>query len=113
METIKSIFPHTTSRRLVLHPATAADRANFFQTVVRTGHGSSRQEARPSSANSNPYAAFVVAHRTSNEVLGFSALHGLDPAGHIRSVYIWTPIGPDSASAPKQSHCRSTMHLPR
>ncbi|TBL45478.1 N-acetyltransferase [Verrucosispora sp. SN26_14.1] len=85
------IFPYTMSRRIVLNPATAADRANFYQHVLRTGLGSSRQSGRATNADSRPHATFLVALRSSGEVLGFSALHALDPAGHIRlGVYLDT-----------------------
>jgi hypothetical protein len=84
------LFPHTASRRIVLRPATATEQAGFFQTLLRTGLESIRPAAPPSKARLRMCnAAFVVARRNTDEVLGFSTLHGLDPAGHIRSgVYL-------------------------
>lgn len=82
-------FPHTASRRIRLRPATTADQANFFLTVLKSGIGSSRQTARPTLGAAKPSAAFLVLLRSREEVLGFSALHGLDPAGHVRlGVYL-------------------------
>jgi RimJ/RimL family protein N-acetyltransferase len=79
------IFPHTESRRIVLRPATSADQASFFQTRLRAGIESVRPASAPTAAVSKQFnAAFVVARRTDGETLGFSTLHKLDPAGHIR-----------------------------
>lgn len=83
------IFPHTESRRVVLHPARAGDQAQFVQTLLRTGLESFRPAARGNRAGTKAHAAFVVRQRTSGEALGFGTLHGLDPAGHIRcSAYL-------------------------
>ncbi|MDI6105158.1 GNAT family N-acetyltransferase [Actinoplanes sp. NEAU-A12] len=83
------LFPHTASRRIRLRPATTTDRADFFQTVVRAGMGSSRQVARPTTRVAKPHAAFLVVLRSTDETIGFSTLHTLDPAGHIQcGVYL-------------------------
>lgn len=84
------IFPHTTSRRIVLRPATTADQARFTRTLLRTGIESFRPAAVPTATAPVMYnASFVVVRRVGDEVLGFSTLHGYDPAGHIRSgVYL-------------------------
>jgi RimJ/RimL family protein N-acetyltransferase len=80
------IFPHTVSRRVMLRPATAADQSSFFETLLRTGIESFRPAARAAGAVARQRnAAFLVVRRVDEQVLGFSTLHGLDPAGHIRS----------------------------
>ncbi len=78
------IYPHATSRRIVLQPATAQDSALFLKTLLRTGLESFRPAASAVGMFRILNAAFLVTHRHSRMVLGFSTLHGLDPAGHIR-----------------------------
>ncbi|WP_164414824.1 GNAT family N-acetyltransferase [Streptomyces salinarius] len=80
------LFPHTWSRRLELRPASAADQTAFTRTILRTGIESispSSRNSAPSSRRSS--AAFLIAHRKSGNVIGFSTLYGMDPAGHLRS----------------------------
>ncbi|MFF0744474.1 GNAT family N-acetyltransferase [Streptomyces sp. NPDC004111] len=77
------LFPHTRSRRLELRPASADDRAEFVRTLLRTGIESVTPARARASLDS--CASFLVALRTSGDVIGFSTLHGLDPAGHLRS----------------------------
>ncbi|EIE98969.1 GNAT family N-acetyltransferase [Saccharomonospora glauca] len=78
------IFPVTSTRRVELCPATAADQSEFFRTVLRTGIESVRPMARADGVGPRPNAAFTVRNRMSGEQLGFSLLFGLDEAGHIR-----------------------------
>ncbi|MBZ2409380.1 GNAT family N-acetyltransferase [Streptomyces albidoflavus] len=77
------LFPHTRSRRLELRPATAADTAEFTRTLLRTGIESVSPAGARRSLDAS--AAFLVALRDSGDVIGFSTLHGLDAAGHLRS----------------------------
>ncbi|MGS2590173.1 GNAT family N-acetyltransferase [Streptomyces hebeiensis] len=79
------IYPETSSRRVLLRPATAADQAEFFRTVLRTGVESVRLPVgRPQGPPPRPDAAFQVVNKADGRVLGFSLLFGLDQAGHIR-----------------------------
>lgn len=82
------IFPHTVSRRIVLHPASRADQARFGQARLRTGIESFRPGGQKNAATRAYDAAFVVSRRAGRtrpeEELGFATLHALDPAGHIR-----------------------------
>lgn len=85
------MFPHTQSRRISLEPASLADaRDNVLSTLLRTGLESVRPAADPARALMDMCcAAFLVRHRISGNVLGFSMLHGLSPAGHVRcGVYL-------------------------
>lgn len=82
---MKSIFPHTMSRRVVLKPATDSDHAGFLQTLMRTGIESVRPAGTPAvSLARRCDAAFLVTLRGTGDSIGFGTLHGLDPAGHIR-----------------------------
>ncbi|MGQ0838804.1 GNAT family N-acetyltransferase [Actinokineospora sp.] len=84
------LFPHTTSRRTVLRPAVKGDHPSFLGTLLRTGIESVRPgaAANPDLARRSN-AAFIVTQRGNGDVLGFSTLFGLDPAGHIKSgVYL-------------------------
>ncbi|MER7109316.1 GNAT family N-acetyltransferase [Streptomyces sp. NPDC000229] len=78
------LFPHTRSRRLEFRPASADDRSEFTRTLLRTGI-ESVSPAAGARASLGANAAFLVAQRDSGDVIGFSTLHGLDPAGHLRS----------------------------
>ncbi|KWT63830.1 hypothetical protein ADL21_00220 [Streptomyces albus subsp. albus] len=79
------ILPETSSRRVVLRPATAAAQAEFFRTVLRTGVESVRLPTdRSKGPSRSPNAAFQVVNKADRKVLGFSLLFGLDRAGHIR-----------------------------
>ncbi|NUK25070.1 GNAT family N-acetyltransferase [Streptomyces lunaelactis] len=77
------LFPHTRSRRLELRPASADDRSEFVRTLLRTGIESVTPARARATLDSS--AAFLVALRSSGDVVGFATLHGLDPAGHLRS----------------------------
>jgi hypothetical protein len=86
------IFPHTVSRRIVLHPATAADQARFAQARLRTGIESFRPGGPAGRSPAGPTrlynAAFIVSRRAGRSEpeteLGFATLHALDEAGHLR-----------------------------
>lgn len=78
------LFPHTTSRRITLDPAGAADLTEFRQTLLRTGLESVRVARVPAAALARCQAAFQIVRRRNDQVVGFSTLHALDPAGHIR-----------------------------
>ncbi|MBB6421392.1 GNAT family N-acetyltransferase [Streptomyces sp. AK010] len=80
------MFPHTQTRRIVLDPASTADaRDNVVSTLLRTGLESVRPVGDPAAAlMERCCAAFLVRQRASGAVLGFSMLHGLRPAGHVR-----------------------------
>ncbi|MET7395847.1 GNAT family protein [Dactylosporangium sp. NPDC005572] len=78
------IFPHTVSRRVELRPASMRDHSLFLDTLLRTGLESFRPAATTAGMFRILDAAFLVCRRDGEEVLGFSTLHGLDPAGHIR-----------------------------
>jgi hypothetical protein len=82
------IFPHTVSRRVVLHPASGADQARFSQARLRTGIESFRPGGPPAAAARGYNAAFIVSRRKGRSEpeheLGFATLHALDEAGHIR-----------------------------
>ncbi|MGW0809540.1 GNAT family N-acetyltransferase [Nonomuraea sp. NPDC002799] len=84
------LFPHTASRRVVLHPASSTDQAGFAQVFVRSGVESIRPAMRAGGGGMmGAYAAFHVSTAGTGERLGFGGLHGLDPAGHIRcAVYL-------------------------
>ncbi|MEV4381661.1 GNAT family protein [Streptosporangium sp. NPDC049644] len=83
------LFPHTASRRIVLHPASSTDQADFAQVFVRTGVESIRPAVRPARGTMRAHAIFHVTTRNTGERLGFGGLHALDPAGHIRcAVYL-------------------------
>ncbi|WP_326645867.1 GNAT family N-acetyltransferase [Streptosporangium sp. NBC_01755] len=85
----KLIFPHTASRRVVLHPASGTDQAGFAQIFVRTGVESVRPAVRPGRGTMRAHAAFHISTTATNERLGFAGLHALDPAGHVRcAVYL-------------------------
>jgi RimJ/RimL family protein N-acetyltransferase len=86
------IFPHTVSRRLELAPATMHDHTVFLATLLRTGLESFRPAATTAGMFKILDAAFLVRRRDSATVLGFSTLHGLDPAGHIRCGIYLDPV---------------------
>ncbi|MFE1174106.1 GNAT family N-acetyltransferase [Streptomyces sp. NPDC058773] len=75
----------TSTRRVLLRPATAADQADFFRTVLRTGVESVRlPTGRTEGPSRRSDAAFQVVNKSDGKVLGFSLLFALDQAGHIR-----------------------------
>jgi hypothetical protein len=80
------MFPHTQTRRIALEPASAASaRDNVLSTLLRTGLESVRPKADTVQAIMEMCcAAFLVRHRITGNVLGFSMLHSLSPAGHVR-----------------------------
>ncbi|MFJ7075520.1 GNAT family N-acetyltransferase [Streptomyces sp. NPDC098781] len=79
------MFPHTESRRLRLDPATSdTARDTMLGTLLRTGIESLRPSAGAGGLMDNSCAAFLVRRRSSGDVLGFSVLHGLSPAGHVK-----------------------------
>ncbi|MET9294033.1 GNAT family protein [Streptomyces sp. NPDC003077] len=79
------MFPHTESRRVRLDPATAdSAREAMLGTLLRTGIESLRPSDGPAGLMANACAAFLVRQRASGSVLGFSVLHGLNPAGHVK-----------------------------
>nr|WP_062333298.1 GNAT family protein [Herbidospora sakaeratensis] len=90
-----TIFPHTVSRRLALHPAGGSDQRDFAQLFVRTGVETVRPAVRPGQGGAmRAYAAFRVTRLGTGEQVGFGGLHNLDPAGHVRcAVY----MNPDTA----------------
>jgi hypothetical protein len=70
---------------VVLRPAATSDQAGFSRTLLRTGIESLRPATRPAAGlPQRCNAAFLVLDRTSHQQLGFSMLHALDPAGHIK-----------------------------
>ncbi|WP_028193154.1 GNAT family N-acetyltransferase [Salinispora pacifica] len=86
------IFPHTESRRIALQPASTGDSSLFMQTLLRTGLESFRPAASTVGMFKILNAAFLVLNRSSDDVLGFATLHGLDPAGHLRcGIYLDPP----------------------
>ncbi|MFE6690674.1 GNAT family N-acetyltransferase [Streptomyces sp. NPDC057743] len=84
------LFPHTTSRRLAFRPASAADHADLIRTMLRTGIESVSPSGRAGNRDLSACdAAFLVTRRGSGDLLGFSTLHGLDQAGHVKAgVYL-------------------------
>ncbi|MEU9035222.1 GNAT family protein [Streptomyces sp. NPDC048352] len=84
------LFPHTASRRLAFRPASTRHHSELVRTMLRTGIESVSPSARGEGRDlSKCDAAFVVTARGSGDVLGFSTLHGLNPAGHVKSgVYL-------------------------
>ncbi|MCK7624215.1 GNAT family N-acetyltransferase [Streptomyces sp. RS10V-4] len=84
------LFPHTTSRRLAFRPASTAHHADLIRTMLRTGIENVSPTGRAGNRDlSKCDAAFLVTRRGSGDLLGFSTLHGLDAAGHIKSgVYL-------------------------
>jgi RimJ/RimL family protein N-acetyltransferase len=73
------------SRRIQLRPATTSDQTRFVETLLRTGLESFRPTTAGTARATSWNAAFLVTRRADAQVLGFSTLHGLDQAGHIRS----------------------------
>jgi RimJ/RimL family protein N-acetyltransferase len=70
---------------VVLRPATAADQAQFFRTMLRTGIESVRATVpRIAGVPKQIDAAFLVAKRGSGEVMGFSLIFDLGQAGFVR-----------------------------
>lgn len=83
------LFPHARSRRVELRPAAASDGAVFLQTLLEAGLESFRIAEIPAESFKRMNAMFLVVRRGSDEVLGFSTLHGISQAGHIRNgVYL-------------------------
>ncbi|WP_051872231.1 GNAT family N-acetyltransferase [Streptomyces sclerotialus] len=84
------LFPHTTSRRLAFRPASSRDHAEVIRTMLRTGIDNVSPTGRPGNRDlSTCDAAFLITRRRDGGLLGFSMLHGLDPAGHVKSgVYL-------------------------
>ncbi|MFD7915402.1 GNAT family N-acetyltransferase [Streptomyces sp. NPDC059752] len=78
------LFPHTRSRRLELRPASADDQGQFIRTLLQSGI-ESVNATRTKRTSMDSCASFLVARRTTGDVLGFATLHGLDPAGHLRA----------------------------
>ncbi|MEV4011784.1 GNAT family protein [Nonomuraea angiospora] len=72
-----------------LRPASASDSAVFLQTLLEAGLESFRFAANAAEGFKRLNAMFLVVHRNSGDVLGFSTLHGISQAGHIRNgVYL-------------------------
>ncbi|WP_194240259.1 GNAT family N-acetyltransferase [Amycolatopsis sp. YIM 10] len=70
---------------MALRAATAAEQAEFFRTILRTGIESVRPTApRAAPVSKRVQAAFHVLKRNSGEVMGFSLIFDQDQAGHIR-----------------------------
>lgn len=87
-----TIFPHTVSRRLALHPASGSDQGDFAQLFVRTGVETVRPAVRPAQGGGmRAYAAFRVTRLGTGEQVGFGGLHNLDPAGHVRCAVYMNP----------------------
>ncbi|TKK79064.1 GNAT family N-acetyltransferase [Herbidospora galbida] len=83
------LFPHTRSRRVTLSPASSLDGAAFFRALLESGLESFRFAANASEGFKRLDAMFLVRRNTTGDVLGFSTLHGLSTAGHIRNgVYL-------------------------
>lgn len=84
------LFPHTTSRRLAFRPASTAHHADLIRTMLRTGIENVSPTGRAGNRDlSKCAAAFLITRRGSGDLLGFSTLHGLDPAGHVKAgVYL-------------------------
>ncbi|GLX23034.1 hypothetical protein Slala02_63160 [Streptomyces lavendulae subsp. lavendulae] len=87
------LFPHTASRRLVFRPASTGHHSDLLRTMLRTGIESVSPSARGGERDlSRCDAAFLVTSRSSGDVLGFSTLHGLDAAGHVKSGVYLDPL---------------------
>jgi hypothetical protein len=72
-----------------LRPASASDGTVFLQTLLDAGLESFRFAANSAEGFKRLDAMFLVLRRGGDEVLGFSTLHGISPAGHIRNgVYL-------------------------
>ncbi|MEU8584217.1 GNAT family N-acetyltransferase [Streptomyces sp. L500] len=84
------LFPHTASRRLEFRPASDGDHDEVTRAFLRSGVENVSPTEQPTTRRlADCDAAFLVARRGRGDILGFSALHGRDQAGHIRcAVYL-------------------------
>ncbi|MFC4534473.1 GNAT family N-acetyltransferase [Sphaerisporangium dianthi] len=77
-------LPILESRRVRLRPAGADDGVVLYRILLRLGLSTlPTQEAFLSEFAGHAAAQFRIERRDTGEVVGFSSLHELDPAGHV------------------------------
>lgn len=80
------LFPYTETRRTLLRPATSADGREDYRIELRLGFNALPTLDEFMSAYAQHFAAHFAIHcHEEDEVLGFSSLFNLDPAGHIEA----------------------------
>ncbi|MEU4806645.1 GNAT family protein [Actinosynnema sp. NPDC023587] len=77
------LHPHVKSRRVRLRPTTADDSATFYRTLLHAGVESLPPRAAIEQEFAHLDALFLLERRDTGEVIGYSTLHGHNPAGHI------------------------------
>ncbi|MBB6421369.1 GNAT family N-acetyltransferase [Streptomyces sp. AK010] len=80
------LYPHTTTKRIKLRPAGAADAPAAYDILFRNGHGPLPLLDRYAADFCNGLSAcFMIHDAETDELLGFSTLSDLKPAGHLRT----------------------------
>jgi RimJ/RimL family protein N-acetyltransferase len=80
------LFPHVESKRIVLRAATAEDGPKAYDILFQLGRGGLRTlDAFLENFGRGVSAHFLIHRRDTGDLVGFSALSDLSPAGHLRA----------------------------
>ncbi|MEV4381656.1 GNAT family protein [Streptosporangium sp. NPDC049644] len=80
------LFPHTESRQIELRPAGVKDAAKVYDILFRLGHsGLPVIDRFVDTFGQGLAACFLVHRKDTGEIVGFSTLSDLSPAGHLRA----------------------------
>lgn len=80
------LFPHVESRQIVLSPAGVENAAEVYDIVFRSGRDVLPMiDTFVKNFGQGLSAGFLVRRKDAEEVVGFSTLSNLTPAGHLRA----------------------------
>lgn len=80
-----ALHPHTCARRVRLRPASAADGATFYRTLLAAGVESLPPPDRIAEDFASVTALFLIERRADGETIGYSTLHNRGRAGHLEA----------------------------
>ncbi|MFJ7075513.1 GNAT family N-acetyltransferase [Streptomyces sp. NPDC098781] len=94
------LYPHMASKRIQLKPAGRDDAAAAYDILFRSGFGPLPMlDNYVENFGTGLWACFMVHGREDDDLLGFSTLSELKPAGHLRAeVHLRLGVPPDVRS---------------
>jgi RimJ/RimL family protein N-acetyltransferase len=91
------LFPYTESKRITLRPATVDDGKLIYEVLFRLGRSTlPTVDAFLNGFGKGVGAYFLIYSRDTGEMVGFTEVVDLSPAGHVR-VAVHVAAGQDSA----------------